>query len=157
MQKTITLEGGVISAIVFFFLLAFLTFGLKYTTPNKEAFLTCLYVVFVPFIAYFLIKSPIKKHQIGAVGVATIGMTIMIFGNADSTDLELAPNMGDLLVILGAFFNAIQIVLIEKYVKKVDLFAFIMIQMILISVFMFFASWIAGETIQLEEFSGLII
>jgi drug/metabolite transporter (DMT)-like permease len=156
LDKT-TIEGGSISAIVFFFLLAFLTYGLQYTTSNKGAFLTCLYVVFVPFIANFLIKSPIKKHQIGAVVVATVGMAIMIFGNANSTDLELAPNIGDILVILGAFFNAIQIVLIEKYVKKVDIFAFIMLQMILISVFMFVASWIAGERFIVENFSAVII
>ncbi len=156
LNKT-TVEGGSISAIVFFFLLAFLTYGLQYTTSNKGAFLTCLYVVFVPFIAYFLIKSPIKKHQIGAVAVAMIGMSIMIFGNANSADLELAPNIGDILVILGAFFNAIQIVLIEKYVKKVDIFAFIMIQMILISIFMFLASWIAGERLIIEDFTSIII
>lgn len=143
----ITFIGALISAIVFFFLLTFLTFGISQTTSNKGAFLATLYVVFTPFVGYILLKSKIKKHQILAVVIAVVGMGIMIFGNAGSNNLELSPNIGDLLVLIAAIFNAFQIVLIEKYVKQVDVMLFVMLQMFLITIFMFGASVVAQETV----------
>jgi drug/metabolite transporter (DMT)-like permease len=141
----ITLVGALISSIVFFFLLAFLTFGLGQTTSNKGAFLASLYVVFTPFVGFFILKSKLKVHQIAAVIVAMFGMGIMIFGNGKSEDVELAPNFGDALIIIAAIFNAFQIVLIEKYVKQVDIMLFVMLQMVFISIFMFTASGITRE------------
>jgi drug/metabolite transporter (DMT)-like permease len=153
----ITFVGALISAIVFFFLLTFLTYGLGFTTSNKGAFLASLYVVFTPFVGYLLLKTPLKKFQLAAVFVAMIGMGIMIFGNANSSDLELAPNIGDFLVLIAAIFNAFQIVLIEKYVKQVDIFLFVMAQMLMISVFMFGASTIIGEQFMPSSFTPSIL
>lgn len=144
-MNKITFEGSLVSAIVFFFLLAFLTFGLGLTTSSKGAFLACLYVVFTPLMSFLILKVRPKTHHLAAVIVAMVGMGIMVFGNVDSADVELAPNLGDVLIIIAGILNAIQIVLIEKYVKHVDLWLFVMAQMVFLCIFFFIASFFTGE------------
>jgi drug/metabolite transporter (DMT)-like permease len=150
----ITFVGALLSAIVMSILVGFITYGIQYTTSNKSAFLATMYVVFTPFVSYAMLKAKIKHNQILAVTVAVIGMAFLIFGDSGSTDLEIAPNIGDLLVLIGAFFNAIQIVLIEKYVKHVNVFLFVMTQMILISIILSLVAFIAGERVDLGAVSG---
>jgi len=141
----ITFEGSIISAIVIYFLYIFLVYGLELTTSNKGAFLLCLYVIFTPPICFLLLKIRPKIHHLQAVIVGVLGMSIMVFGNSNSNNLELAPNLGDVLVIIAAFFNAVQIVLVEKYVHKVDLITFIMTQLLFLCIFFFVSAFLLGE------------
>jgi drug/metabolite transporter (DMT)-like permease len=69
----------------------------------------------------------------------------MLFGNGTSTSSEVAFNIGDVLVLIGAFFNAIQIVLLEKYTNKVDTMLFVLTQMWMIALFNLGTSFLIQE------------
>jgi drug/metabolite transporter (DMT)-like permease len=140
-----TIKASLILSVVFVFLLAFITYGLKYTTSSKGAFFASSYIIFTPFIGYILLKSKILKIQLLAVGIAIIGMAIMAFGNGNVSNSEMTFNIGDILTLIAAIFNAIQIVLFEKYVKSINIVLFCIYQMLFIGILMISISFIIGE------------
>ena len=86
--------------------------GLQYTTPSKNAFLTALNVVIVPFIAFLVLKKKIPgKVLIGAV-MAVVGVALL------SLDGDLTLSIGDLLTLLCAVGFAFQIFFTGEFVKK---------------------------------------
>jgi drug/metabolite transporter (DMT)-like permease len=126
--------AALLNSVAFYFLIMFVSAGLQFTLSNEGAFMATMYVVFTPFVAYAVLKDKIKKMHLAGIAVAVAGMAIMLFGNAAGS---LAFNIvGDLLVLIGAFFNAIQIVLLEKYTKKIDTMLFVLTQMLMIALMM---------------------
>lgn len=86
--------------------------GLQYTTPSKNAFLTALNVVMVPFIAFIICKKKIGvKGIVGAV-MAIAGVGIL------SLEKDLSLGFGDGLTLLCAVGFAFQIFLTSEFVKK---------------------------------------
>ena len=90
------------------------TYGLKTTTTAKSGFLTALYIIFVAIFSVFCEKKLNYKTVTGVL-VAMLGMYFLcLFGDAVSF------NFGDLLTVICAVFFAGQILLIDKYVTRVD-------------------------------------
>ena len=52
------------------------TFGLEYTTPGKNAFLTATYCVIVPFMWWFFTKKRPDRYNIAAALVCICGMAL---------------------------------------------------------------------------------
>jgi len=98
---------------------AFQIIGLKYTTASNSAFITSLYIVFTPILAYFLLKEPVKKHHITSVFLALLG--IYLISNTNS--LKIAK--GDFLTLLCAISFALQIVLVQKFQKYSQKYSYI--------------------------------
>ena len=73
-------------------------FGLALTTVTNSGFLTALYVLFAPLIAYIAVRT--KPHPVIYVGapLALIGIFYLNGGHLS------ALNIGDLLVIVSAVF-----------------------------------------------------
>jgi len=82
--------------------------GLKYTTAADSAFITSLYVVFTPFLAYILMRKRVGKRDVVSLGAAVMGL-YLISGATPSM------NYGNLLTVLCAISFAFQIVLIQIY------------------------------------------
>jgi drug/metabolite transporter (DMT)-like permease len=144
MNRT-TFVAALVSALTLYILIAFLTIGLGLTTSNKGAFMATMYVVFTPFVGFAMLKSKIKPMHLVGVAISVTGMAIMLFGNGTSTSSEVAFNIGDVLVLIGAFFNAIQIVLLEKYTNKVDTMLFVLTQMWMIALLNLGTSFLIQE------------
>ncbi len=92
------------------------TLGLARTTPGKNAFLTAVYCIIVPFL-YWMVdrKRPGKSNVIAAfLCVAGIGLV--------SLTSELTMGLGDTLTLLGGFFYAAHIVVVAKFGKDKDMF-----------------------------------
>jgi len=87
------------------------TYGLKYTSVPKSAFITGLSVSFVPFVFWILERKHISKYSIFAVAVATIGL--YLFTNPDFNEL----NIGDLLTLISTIFWALYITLMDTYTR----------------------------------------
>ena len=86
--------------------------GLQYTTPSKNAFLTALNVVMVPFIAFVFLRKKIgAKSIIGAV-MAIVGVGLL------SLNKNLTLGIGDALTLLCAAGFAFQIFFTSEFVKK---------------------------------------
>ena len=97
------LKAGSLMGISLFLGFAFQTVGLQYTTPSKSAFLTALYVVIVPFIAFVLLKKRVgRKGIIGAI-LSILGVALL------SLNADLSFGFGDVLTILCAISFAFQI------------------------------------------------
>ena len=93
------------------------TLGLSFTSPGKNAFLTAIYVVFVPLI-YWLVarKRPSIFNFIAAV-ICIAGMGLV------SLQDSLAIEFGDLLTIISAFLFAIHIVYVARWSEGRDVLA----------------------------------
>jgi len=152
LNKGIVFKGLVLG---FFLYMAFAlqTVGLQYTTPSKNAFLTAVNVVIVPFIAYFAYKRKIDRFElIGAVlAIIGIGFLSLQF----STDI----NLGDLLTLACAVAFAYQIFFTAKYVKDEDPITLTIVQMFFAAVFAWMMVAFKGElsfSIELESVSSIL-
>lgn len=92
------------------------TYGLKYTTPGKNAFLTATYVVLVPFLSWAVYKLKPRTSNILAAFLCIIGIGFVSLGNADSAGL----NFGDILTLFCGLFYAIQIIVMERCIGEGD-------------------------------------
>ena len=68
------LRAGAILGAVLFLGYVLQTYGLNYTTPGKNAFLTATYCVLTPFLARLLFKSKLSAEHIAAAFVCLIGI-----------------------------------------------------------------------------------
>ena len=105
---------GFILGSILFLVISVVTIGLKFTSISNAGFLFSLSVVFVPLLlAIFFRKKPGKKVVFGLC-VSITGIALLTLNN------ELKINSGDYLIILGAIFYAIQIIVTDKLTKNVD-------------------------------------
>ena len=97
--------AGVLMGIALFAAFALQIIGLQYTTPSKNAFLTALNVVMVPFIAFLVLRKRIGWR--GVVGVAVLSLN----GN-------MTLGLGDALSLLCAVGFAFQIFFTGLFVQR---------------------------------------
>lgn len=98
--------------------------GLQYTTPGKSGFITSFYIVIVPFIASFLHKKFVGWVPINGAILAFIGLCIISI----STNDIFCLNKGDLLSVICAFFYALQILAVEYYASKYNVYRLTIVQ-----------------------------
>jgi drug/metabolite transporter (DMT)-like permease len=114
-------RGGVRAAALLGALLAagyaLQTAGLQRTTVSSAGFVTGMYVVLTPVIAYLGFRLPIGRTAWAGVALATAGLALLSGIHAGSPG-------GDLLVLAGAAVYALQIVLMERYAPRFDPLAF---------------------------------
>jgi drug/metabolite transporter (DMT)-like permease len=126
--KNISKEVAIKSSMIGIFLfLAFLfqTVGLQYTTASKNAFLTAVNIIIVPFIGLVIYREKIPtKSLIGSV-VTLMGIAFL---SVDGSGLG-GVNKGDLLTLVAALFFALQIFYTDYNVKNIDPGAIMIIQM----------------------------
>ena len=105
------IKAGILMGIALFAGFALQIIGLQYTTPSKNAFLTALNVVIVPFIAFIILKKKVgMKGIIGAI-MSVIGVALL------SLNGNLTLSLGDGLTLLCAVGFAFQIFFTGEFVK----------------------------------------
>ena len=97
---------------------------MQYTTPSKNAFLTALNVVIVPFIAFVILKK-----KIGAKGIIGAVMSVLGVGLL-SLNGNFTVSLGDGLTLLCAVGFAFQIFFTSEFVKKYPASVLNMVQMV---------------------------
>lgn len=102
----VDIRVGITAGFINFLGYQFQTWGLWYTTPSNNAFLTALYVVMIPFIVWLMFKKRPEPKSYVAIILALIGMIYLTNILAHGFTLHL----GDLLTLISAFFYALQIV-----------------------------------------------
>lgn len=111
-RKLIT--HGIIIGVVLFVAMAFQTYGCKYTTAGKNAFLTTVYVILVPFMHFIFNRVKPKVRYVLAAFVGFWGIGLI------SLTEKLTIGTGDILTLLCGVFYALQIVLIARYTDGDD-------------------------------------
>ena len=117
------IKAGVLMGVTLFMGFAFQIIGLQYTTPSKNAFLTALNVVIVPFIAFVILKK-----KIGAKGIIGAVMSVLGVGLL-SLNGNFTVSLGDGLTLLCAVGFAFQIFFTSEFVKKYPASVLNMVQM----------------------------
>lgn len=116
------LKSGLIMGVLLFGAYVLQTYGLFYTTPGKNAFLTTTYCIIVPFLYWMVTK---KKPGVYNIAAALICLTGVGFVSIDS---ELSINKGDLLTICCGLFFALHIIATNKYVGEKSIIMLTMVQ-----------------------------
>lgn len=141
--------AGIVLGISLFLGFSLQIVGLQYTTPSKNAFLTSLNVVIVPFIAYMLLKKPLKfNHMVGA-SCSVIGVALLSLN-------DFSIGYGDILTIFCAIAFAFQIFLTGVFVKQYDETTLNFMQMLTSSILSFICIFIFQETKIQVQTSGMI-
>ena len=133
-------KAGMLMGLTLFAGFALQIVGLQYTTPSKNAFLTALNVVIVPFIAFVILKKKVGvKGIIGAV-MAVAGVALL------SLNGNLTLGIGDLLSLFCAVGFAFQIFLTGEFVKKYPAAVLNLLQMFTAFVLSTVSMFVFGET-----------
>jgi drug/metabolite transporter (DMT)-like permease len=98
------------------------TAGLERTTVSSAGFVTGMYVVLTPVIAFAAFRLRVGRAAWIGVAVATAGLALLSGIHGGST-------AGDLLVLAGAAVYALQIVLMERYAPRFDPLGFTAVEM----------------------------
>lgn len=112
-SRRATLRGGVFAGLVMLAAANAQQFGLGGTTASSGAFITSLYVVFVPFLGLF------TKQRIGWpvwTGVALAGAGLLLLGMTD--EYHMTP--GDLWVLLCAVLWAVHVVVVGRFTRDAE-------------------------------------
>ena len=109
-----TLWRGAVVGVLLFCAYTVQTWGLKDTTPGKNAFLTAVYCVLTPFVNWLLLrKRPTGWNWIAAAGcLGGIGLV--------SLDSSLTMGRGDALTLLGGVFYALHLVAVSRFGEEED-------------------------------------
>ncbi|NBY82486.1 MAG: DMT family transporter [Actinobacteria bacterium] len=105
----------------------FQTFGLTQTTVSNTGFITGLYLVFTPLIAWLLLKHKITKAQWGAVLVATMGLYLIAYNG-------ISVGVGEILVLVSAVMFAAQIVAVGEWSDGKNSYPLTLIQIMVAAV-----------------------
>jgi drug/metabolite transporter (DMT)-like permease len=100
----------------------FQTAGLELTTVSSTGFITGLYVVFTPFIALALFRTPVPRALWSGVVLAVVGLFLLSGAPGGSA-------AGNALVLVGALAAALQIVALERFAPRYDARALTFLQM----------------------------
>lgn len=84
------------------------TYGLVYTTPGKNAFLTASYCVITPFFYWAYKKRRPGKHNIIAAALCMLGVGLI------SVNEGFTVNIGDVLTVICGVFYAVHIIVTEE-------------------------------------------
>ena len=104
---------GILLGVILYAAYSVQTVALNFTTPSKNAFLTEVYCVLVPFLSWFILKKKPSAKNFVAAGICLTGVLIIaFFGRVETGENEV---LGDGLTVLCGLFYALQMVYIAKY------------------------------------------
>ena len=106
-------KAGLGAGCIMFVASAFQQCAMLYTTAGKTAFITCLYIVFVPLMSVAIGRVIKKENWLGAI-VALTGLYLLSIKG----DFDL--NFGDFLAIINSIFWTFHILFIDHFAEKAD-------------------------------------
>ena len=116
--------GGILCGTALFAAASLQQIGLQYTTAGKAGFLTSLEIVLVAAIMIFISRKVQINTLIGVL-LAVIGMYLLCMTEGFYFEI------GDAYELAGVVFWAMQILIIDKYAKKVDVIKLSFVQFIM--------------------------
>jgi drug/metabolite transporter (DMT)-like permease len=123
------LKYGAIAGVVLAFAYITQTIGLELTTASISGFLTGLYVVITPLLAWLVLKQKISlKIFIGAV-LAAIGLGVLS-GAATTVEFQI----GQIWLIVCAVLYAVHILVLGKFGQGRDSYRFAMLQIAFVAI-----------------------
>lgn len=135
-NKEYILQGCLTGAFLFL-AYATQTIGCKFTTAGKNAFLTTIYVILVPFIGWILYRRRPGIFVFVAAVMSLTGIGLLALGS-DDTGLV---TKGDVLTLICGVFFALHIVYTERFNRRGgDPLLITLLQFVFVAVF----GWISA-------------
>ncbi len=130
------LLGGGIMGLFLFMAYTLQTIGLMYTTPGKNAFLTTVYCIMVPFLGWAVTKKRPGLKSVAAAFICMDGVWLVSVNPGGGGGM----NIGDLLTILCGFAFACHILAVNHFSQGRDIVVMTVIQFAVTAVL----SWVCG-------------
>lgn len=124
-------KGGAVMGVFLAVAYIIQTYGLVYTTPGKNAFLTATYCVLVPFLWWILRRQKPERSNIIAAVICFVGMGLV------SLQEHFSVNPGDLITIFCGLFYGLHIIATSVYAKERDAVLLSMVQFLTAAVICF--------------------
>ncbi|MDY7231929.1 DMT family transporter [Hyalangium rubrum] len=124
------LRRGTVLGVFLFAGFAFQTVGLATTTPSRSAFITGLYVLFVPLVLLVLFRRVPRVSSLLGVVLSAVGLYFLTRPEVGSTE---GLSRGDGLTLAGAMAYAVHVVLTERYAPKEGVVALVAVQLWVVS------------------------
>ena len=121
------------------------TVGLRFTTASNSAFITVLYVVFVP-----LYLRRLGMHTWASNGIALAGLWFLVRPSASA-------NLGDLLTLGSAAAFAAHMVCLERYTRVADSISLFAWQLLFMTLAMLGMMWWEHPTASMFEPTRVLI
>jgi drug/metabolite transporter (DMT)-like permease len=120
---------GALAGLALFAGYLFQTWGLVTTTATKSGLLTGLSVVMVPVIASLLYRQRVPLSAWGGAFLAVLGLSLLVLGAGPFG----AFTIGDVLTLLCALSFAVQILLVDRYVRRSDYRALLVVEVAVVT------------------------
>lgn len=104
------------------------TIGLHFATAAITGFLTGLYVVGTPLLAWLLFRQRLNRKVIVAASLGLVGLGIISLNS-------FGVGVGDLWIIVGALFFALHIVVLGRWAPGHDSYALTVVQIVVVAIF----------------------
>ena len=134
-----SLIAGAILGLFSFIGFSTQTIGLVYTTVSKNAFITAINVVIVPFIGFILYKRSLDKIGIISSFTALIGIAVL------SMEADFSINFGDFLTFLCAIGFAFHIFFTGEFSKKYNSYVLTVTQFVVAFLLSLILQGITGQ------------
>lgn len=150
LNKTLIIEGMVLG---FFLFASYLvqTIGCKYTTAGKNAFLTTVYVVLVPFLHWAINKKKPNGYCIAAAFLAITGIGFL------SLQGDLSINIGDALTLACGLGFAFHMIFIDRFTQQHDAVLLAVLQLFFAAVFSWVAALFGGGGFPQAAFTSSVV
>ena len=112
-DKKATIIGGICCGLIVTPANILQQIGIQYTTVGKAGFITALYCIIVPFLS-ILLKKKVSIQTWIAATISLIGFYFL------SVSESFTLSTGDSLMLLSAFFFAVQILAIDYFVTHAN-------------------------------------
>ena len=106
------LKGGALMGVLLLGAYAFQTFGLERTTPGKNAFLTSVYCIIVPFLFWLLLRKKPDKYNVIAAFVCLVGIGFICLQS------NLSIGLGDGLTLVCGLLYAVHMIVCGSVVTE---------------------------------------
>ena len=126
---------GAFTGFFLFAAYAVQTIGCKYTTAGKNAFLTTLYVILIPFFAWPVFRKKPRLVSVASAVIALCGIGMLALKKSDGI---FTMNIGDALTLACGIYYALHIVFTSFYNRVEDPILLTVLQFFFAALF----SWI---------------
>ncbi|ADZ92228.1 DMT family transporter [Marinomonas mediterranea] len=136
----VSLKAGLSGGVILFIGSTLQQVGIQYTSTANAGFITAIYMLIVPLMGLFL-KHRIERKVWFGIAFTVVGFYLLTVGP------NLTVHKGDSLMLVGAFFWASHVLVVNHFVNRVPVITFSVIQLMVVAAL----SW--GVALSIEEVS----
>lgn len=108
---------GMITGCFLFAASAFQQFGIQMTGESgKAGFISGMYLIFVPIVSFIFFRQKISHFVWCGMAFSFAGLYFLCVGGSGISSIR----MGDVLLLISAFFYTGHIIVIDKFINKVS-------------------------------------